>query len=78
MKPEVWRKANNLTLEDTARQLGLKSRGRLNTLERGHARWPTDLAIEMDRISGGAVPVRELRPDLHDVFVIRPAAEARP
>jgi len=33
-------------------------------------------AIAVDRLSGGAVPVAELRPDLHDVRVIQPEAGA--
>jgi len=33
-------------------------------------------AIAVDRLSGGAVPVAELRPDLHDVRVIQPEARA--
>ena len=44
----------------------------ISTLESGADRWPTDLAIAVDRLSHGAVPVAELRPDLHDVRVIHP------
>lgn len=61
-----------MSLRETAIQLGLQSPGRLSTLESGGDRWPTDLAIAADRLTGGEVPVRELRPDLHDVRVLHP------
>ena len=40
----------------------------------------TDLAIAIDRLTDGEVPVSSLRPDLHDVRVLKPGqtiAEAR-
>jgi len=53
----------------------LKSPGRLSTLESGADKWPTDLAIALDRLSAGELPVATLRPDLHDVRVIPAAPE---
>lgn len=58
-------------------QLGLRSKGHVSRLEHGVG-VTADLAIAIDRLSEGDVPVRQLRPDLHDVVVIRPSAEARP
>jgi len=72
MKPAIWRKSKGMTQADLAKRLGLSSRGRISSLESGADPWPTDLAIAMDRISAGAVPVASLRPDLHDVRVIHP------
>lgn len=72
MRPRDWRKRVGISQDDLGIQLGLQSRGRVSELERGIVAWPTDLAIRMDRLSAGAVTVAELRPDLHDVRVIRP------
>lgn len=76
MSLATWRKSNGLTLEQTAAQAGIQSKGRMSRIERGIERCPTDLAIAIDRLTQGAVSVAELRPDLHDVRVIQP--EARP
>lgn len=65
------------SLNDLSIQLGLQSKGRVSLLERGVERWPTDLAIAMDRLSRGSVPIAELRPDLHDVRVVVTEAESR-
>ena len=72
MNPRAWRESKGLSQEDLAIQLGLRSKGRISRLERRAERWPTDLAIAVDRLSGGVVTVAELRPDLHDVHVIHP------
>lgn len=76
MHPDTWRKQAGLTRRELAIQLELRSPGRLADLINGRAPWPTDLAIRIDRLTHGAVPVRALRPDLSDVRVIQP--EARP
>ncbi|MGW8705433.1 helix-turn-helix domain-containing protein [Brevundimonas sp. NPDC055814] len=76
MSLATWRKSRGLTLEQTAAQAGIQSKGRMSRIERGIERCPTDLAIAIDRLTQGAVSVAELRPDLHDVRVIQP--EARP
>lgn len=65
------------SLNDLSIQLGLQSKGRVSLLERGVERWPTDLAIAMDRLSRGRVPIAELRPDLHDVRVVVAEVESR-
>lgn len=54
-----------------ADRLGLKSRGRVGDIERGAEQASAELAILMDRISDGEVPVCKTRPDLHDVVVVR-------
>ena len=71
MDPRKWRKSKGLSQVALAERLGLESRGRMSDLENGVVRWPTDLAIAMDRVSDGEVPVAELRADLHDVRVVR-------
>ncbi|WP_427792227.1 hypothetical protein [Brevundimonas diminuta] len=76
MDLKAWRESKRLSQEDLAIQLGLRSKGRISRLESRADRWPTDLAIAVDRLSRGAVPVAELRPDLHDVRVIQPEARA--
>lgn len=77
MDVRSWRKSKGWRLEDLGIQLGLQSKGRVSRLERGVERWPTDLAITVDRISLGEVPVATLRPDLHDVRVVRAPADSR-
>lgn len=54
-----------------AERLGLKSRGRVGDIERGAEQASAELAILMDRLSEGTVPVRLTRPDLHDVRVVQ-------
>lgn len=71
MEPAKWRKQFGLSQGQLAHRLGLKSRGRISSLESGAEPWPTDLAIAMDRLTRGVVQVADLRPDLHDVRVIR-------
>jgi len=75
MDPAKWRKQFGLSQNELAHRLGLKSRGRISSLESGAEPWPTDLAIAMDRLTRGQVPVADLRPDLHDVRVISSAGE---
>lgn len=50
-------------------KLGLRSKGHVSRLESGNG-VTTDLAIAIDRLSAGKVPVHHLRPDLHDVRVL--------
>jgi DNA-binding XRE family transcriptional regulator len=57
---------------DLASKVGLKSRGQIADIERGRETPSAEIAIKIDRLSGGLVPVHELRPDLHDVRVVRP------
>ena len=75
MQCASWRKSKGWTQRELAARLGLKSPGRLSTLESGADKWPTDLAIALDRLSAGELPVATLRPDLHDVRDIPAAPE---
>ena len=72
----AWRKSAGLTQADLARQLGIRARSHISALESGLERVSAEQAIAIDRLSAGAVPVRELRPDLHDVRVIHGEAGA--
>lgn len=67
-----WRKSRGWTQADLARELGLSSKGQISGFETGALAPATDVAIAIDRLSAGEVPVRELRPDLHDVRVLHP------
>lgn len=77
MEIAAWRKSQGLSQGELAERLGLKSRAQVADFERGRQRLSAELAIKMDRISRGVVQVADLRPDLHDVRVIRPEAESR-
>ncbi|WP_221415755.1 helix-turn-helix transcriptional regulator [Brevundimonas bullata] len=72
---ETWRRSQGWSQADLAHKLGLRSKGHVSRLESGTG-LTTDLAIAIDRLSKGAVPVAELRPDLHDVRVIHGEASA--
>lgn len=73
MEVATWRKRERITQSTLAERLGLGgSKGRISRLERKADKWPTDLAIKLDRLTGGEVTVAELRPDLHDVRVVQP------
>lgn len=69
----TYRRAHGFSLEEFAARIGLKSKGHLNRLERDGQKASTDLAIRIDRVTHGAVPVRALRPDLSDVRVMQPS-----
>lgn len=71
---ETWRRSRGWSQEDLAKRLGLRSKGHVSRLERGIG-LTTDLAIALDRLSAGELPVATLRPDLHDVRVIAAAPE---
>ena len=68
-----WRELKGLSQGDLAEAVGLRSRAQISDIERGRQKASADLAIRIDRLTGGAVPVRILRPDLHDVRVIQPS-----
>jgi transcriptional regulator with XRE-family HTH domain len=68
-----WRKSKGWSQADLAARLGLRSKAQISGFETGVLAPKADIAIAIDRLSCGAVPVAELRPDLHDVRVIRPA-----
>lgn len=71
MDLKSWRIARKLSQDDVAASLGLKSRGQVSDIERGKETASAEVAINIDRLSGGLVPVAATRPDLHDVRVIR-------
>lgn len=74
-----WRESRGISQGELAEAIGLRSRAQISDIERGRQKASADLAIRIDRLTRGAVPVRALRPDLHDVRVITaPAGEARP
>lgn len=75
MKLAAWRKSQGWSQAQMASALRLKAKSHVSRLEAGLG-VTTDLAIAIDRLSGGAVPVAELRPDLHDVRVTQPEAGA--
>ncbi|WP_376751998.1 helix-turn-helix transcriptional regulator [Brevundimonas nasdae] len=56
-----------------ARHIGLRSRAQVSDIENSRERASAEVAIKLDRLSKGLCPVREVRPDLHDVRVIQPA-----
>lgn len=58
-----------------ARHIGLRSRAQVSDIENGRERASAEVAIRLDRLSKGLCPVREVRPDLHDVRVIQPSAD---
>lgn len=72
MSLRAWRIRTKTSQSDLARMLGLRSRGHVSALENGREAVSADNAIKIDRLTGGEVPVRELRPDLHDVRVLHP------
>lgn len=72
-----WRKSKGWTQDDLATRVG-RSKPLISGLETGRVIATTDLAIAFDRLSGGEVPVAELRPDLHDVRVVRPESAGAP
>ena len=67
---ETWRRSKGWSQADLASRLGLRSKGHVSRLESGVG-ITTDLAIAIDRLSAGECTVFDLRPDLHDVRVIR-------
>lgn len=71
-----WRKTKGLSQADVAIQLR-RTKGRISTLEAGDETWPVELAIAVDRLTKGEVPVAQLRPDLHDVRVVQPESGAQ-
>lgn len=75
MSLKSWRKSKGWSQAELGSRLGLGSKGHVSRLESGVG-VTTDIAIAIDRLTSGAVPVAEVRPDLHDVRVIH--GEARP
>ena len=69
------RKGRGLTVEAAAEELGLKSKGYLSAIENGRQA-PLELALRIQRWSGGEVRAADLRPDLADLLAT--AAEPSP
>lgn len=68
-KLRSWRISKGWSQGDLGSQLGIRSKGQVSRLENGVG-VTTDIAIAIDRLTSGEVPVAVLRPDLHDVRVI--------
>lgn len=71
MQLRPWRKREKISQTALAAAIGLKSHAQIADFESGRQRLSAENAIAIDRLTSGEVPVRELRPDLHDVRVIR-------
>ena len=69
------RRGRGLTVEEAARALGLKSKGYLSDIENGR-QVPLELALRIQKWSGGEVRAADLRPDLAEL--IATAAEPAP
>lgn len=69
-KLRTWRLSKGWSQGDLGLRLGIRSKGQVSRLERGVG-VTTDLAIAIDRLTSGEVPVAALRPDLHDVCVLQ-------
>lgn len=77
MDVKSWRVSEKLSQSRLADHLGLRSRGQVADIESGRERASAEIAIKLDRLTRGKVPVHEVRPDLHDVRVVRSDAEAQ-
>jgi transcriptional regulator with XRE-family HTH domain len=73
MSLKSWRKSKGWSQAELGTRLGLGSKGHVSRLESGVG-VTTDIAIAIDRLSKGDVPVAALRPDLHDVRVVQAEA----
>lgn len=68
-KLRTWRLSKGWSQGDLGSRLGIRSKGQVSRIEKGVG-VTTDLAIAIDRLTSGEVPVATMRPDLHDVRVI--------
>ncbi len=66
----AWRLSRGWSQGDLGSRLGIRSKGQISRLEKGVG-VTTDIAIAIDRLTSGEVPVAALRPDLHDVRVLQ-------
>jgi len=69
-KLRAWRLSRGWSQGDLGSRLGIRSKGQISRLEKGVG-VTTDIAIAIDRLTSGEVPVAALRPDLHDVRVLQ-------
>jgi transcriptional regulator with XRE-family HTH domain len=68
MKIRYWRKAKGLTAKETAKLFGI-SRIHLFRLEKGTRALTPDMAIAIEKKTGGELPRSALRPDLWPLAV---------
>lgn len=71
MNMHQWRKKSGLSQSQVALALGLRSKSHISRIESGAERASAEMAIAIDRLTSGEVPVAALRPDLHDVRVLQ-------
>lgn len=64
MKLEAFRKSRGLTQAELAQALGLRSKGTISMVESGLRPASADLAIKIERYSGGLLKAVDLRPAL--------------
>lgn len=67
------RASRNWSLEEFARELGLSSKGHASDIEQGKAKCSVRVALELERISQGALVASELNAD---VALVRASGEA--
>lgn len=70
-----WRAANGITLSAAIDMFGMNSKGYLSDIENGKRPAPLALALEIERVTGGAVPAATLSPD---VALVEAARAAKP
>jgi transcriptional regulator with XRE-family HTH domain len=58
-----WRASKGWTLDEAASQFGIKSKGYLSEIERG-GRCSVAVALEIERVTEGAIPASSLNPDI--------------
>jgi transcriptional regulator with XRE-family HTH domain len=58
-----WRSSKGWTLDEAASQFGIKSKGYLSEIERG-GRCSVAVALEIERVTEGAIPASSLNPDI--------------
>lgn len=69
----TWREARGLSLDEAAVQFGIKSKGYLSEIERG-SRCSVAVALEIERVTHGAILAASLNPDVALVDKARRAA----
>lgn len=68
-----WRSAKGWTLEEAATAFGIRSKGYLSEIERG-GRCSVAVALEIERVTAGAICAATLNPDIALVDKARTAA----
>lgn len=58
-----WRSDKGWTLDEAAAAFGIKSKGYLSEIERGQ-RCSVATALEIERVTGGAINAADLNPDI--------------